>query len=156
MIHVSRITRVALMLAPACAAGPALAGEIGPTSRATATITLTIAPHLEVRSTGIAGPESPAGGLRSYGFCVSANTPGRAYGLSLEPGAAPPPPLEWAGTSDRAGAVPIPAGQVIDGFTASARPCSAGSPATATLIEAPAPEAGRGSPSQATLLIVPE
>jgi hypothetical protein len=151
------ILRIAAILFPACAAAPAFAGQMGATSRATATITLSVAPHLEVRSAAGANPASGPGASREYGFCVSANTPTGAYGVSFEPGAgasgrdgAAAIAVEWAG-------VPIPAGAPVGGFVASARPCSARRSATATLIlRRPAGTTSPGAVSPATLLIVPE
>lgn len=64
-----RCTRyIAMSAALAALAGSARAGELGPTSRATVAISITIAPHVAVKPASVSDPSATATGL-----CIATN-----------------------------------------------------------------------------------
>lgn len=158
----AKVLSIASALSALSIGAPASAGEIGATSSATVTISLTVAPHLDVRQISVdMGPA--AGGTRTYGFCVSANTPTRRYGVALgapqDDSAADQasPVLEWAGAPDVSKGSPIGTREPVARFLAGARNCSGEGSANATLIvRSPSGSSAAQSFPPATLLIVPE
>lgn len=150
----------------AFAASPVRASEIGPISRATVTISLSIAPRVEVQ--GIEEANLTEGQARA--LCVSANTATRGYGVSLltspavtDPawgeGSSRPIAIEWAGGSAASPIRRIAAGSTVTGFVAGPGHCTAGSAANASLIVrslSAGATTGPGRETIATLLIVPE
>jgi len=151
-----RIVRLGSALAVLCVAATARAGEIGPTSKATVTISLIVAPHLEVRAVDAGSAPASAGPLRTFAFCVSGNTATREYGVRLaaDGGSSERPALEWADGANVSGGTSIGTGEPAAGFVASSAGCNPGSRANATLIVRSSPAAEQ--PSRPTLLIVPE
>jgi hypothetical protein len=157
----AKVLRTASALAVFSFGAAASAGEIGPTSSATATISLTVAPHLDVRETTAAAGPAAGGGARTYRFCVSANTPTRLYGVTLAASAegdsspdVASPLLEWAGESDVSNGRRIGTGEPETGFVAADGSCGGRSNA-ALIVTTPAGHPVAQSFSQ-TLLIVPE
>ena len=157
----AKVLRTASALAALSFGSAASAGEIGPTSSATATINLTVASHLEIRQTAAATVPAAGGGARTYRFCVSANTATRLYGVTLaasaEGNSSPhetSPLLEWAGESDVSSGRRIGTGEPVTGFVAADGSCGGGSDAT-LIVTTPAGHPAAQSFSQ-TLLIIPE
>ena len=158
----------ALVLGATCAPAQASAGEIGPSSRGTINISLSIAPRIEVRRISdarLAGANPVAEG---EAICISANTPTRAYGVSLLTSAASNGPgqgsseryfVEWIDEPGKAAGARIQPGSTVTGFVAPRGRCTALSSPSARLVVRPLPQMARGaegSPPAATLLIIPE
>lgn len=151
-------------LAALCMGAAASAGEMGAVSKSTVTISLTVAPHLDVRSSAAGSASPSAGSSQKYGFCVSANTPTKEYGVTLATAgegrggsSETLPVLEWAGAPDVSNATQIVAGEPVTGFIAAGLDCSADNRVNATLIVRPPSGGAAGRvDSEATLLIVPE
>jgi len=156
----AKVLRIASALAVFSFGAAASAGEIGPTSSATAAISLTVAPHVDVREIMAAAGPAASGGARTYRFCVSANTPTRLYGVTLaasEGDSSPeeaPPLLDWASGPDASNRSQIRAGGPATTFIAAARRC-AGESNAALIVTPPTGQGARQSFPQ-TLLIVPE
>jgi hypothetical protein len=138
----------------------ALAGVIGPTSRATVGISLSIAPRIEVRGIRDAGATDPKSPVGSQAVCISANTATRAYGIAVLGTPAPGQArfaFEWAQESGQSRL--IPAGTAVMGFVAPEGPCTDQSAANARLVIRSTPQtpvAAANSAATATLLIIPE
>lgn len=162
--------KATVALVATCAGARAPAGELGPTSRETIGISLTVAPRIDVRTIGkieTAGASSNSSFL-SAGVCVSASTPTRSYGVSLlEPsvpsrfhgGSASEQTfiVEWASEPGQAVGNRIDAGMIVMGFVASETSCTPQSPANARLIvRSLSRKPNEQSAAAAILLIVPE
>lgn len=167
--HGAMFKFLALGLAVA-AASPALAGDIGATSRAALTITASVAPRFEIGGAGLKVDQSASSAAsESRGVCIYANTPTRLYSLIL---LRPTGPLPHASNPDGSGRLSLqwtsldrpsepallsPGGRVGD-FLAGAEACGAASVANAklTINRAPSGNGARLAPEFATLVIVPE
>ncbi len=163
-------SRGAIALAAICAPAQASAGEMGPSSRGTITISLSIAPRMDVRTMSVselAGTEAKPL-ARSQAICISANTPTRAYGVSLLTSSAWNGPgqgssgryfVEWIDEAGKFAGARIQPGSTVTGFVAQEGGCTARSSPSARLVIRPLPETAagvEGSPAAATLLIIPE
>lgn len=163
-------SRAAIALAAIYAPAQASAGEIGPSSRATISISLSIAPRIEVRTMSDAelagtGANSLA---ESQAICISANTPTRAYGVSLLTSSASNGPgqgssgrysVEWIDEPGKSAGARIQPGSTVTGFVAPQGRCTARSSPSALLVIRSLPQtaaSAEGSPAAATLLIIPE
>lgn len=150
----------------AMAASEVRAGEIGPNSRATLAISLSIAPRVDVQ--GLSQADLPTDQRRT--LCVSANTPTRGYGVSLltssvTAGSASKETvdrsiaIDWASASGESPVRRIFAGSTVMGFVAGPGHCTNQRVPNASMIVStlPAAAASRaGTDTIATLLIVPE
>jgi hypothetical protein len=160
--------KAAAVLIATCAGARAWAGGIGPTSRETIGISLSVAPRIDVRGIGDIEIAETDSFVRTEAVCVSASTATRGYGVSLltssdatGPESAMPTPrrrflIEWAGDPGQDRGIRIPNGATVMGFAAPMNGCSAQSAANARLIIRSLPQRGDLPAAAATLLIVPE
>ena len=163
-------SKAAMALAAIFAPVQASAGEIGPSSRGTINISLSIAPRIDVRTVSDANFAGTRAGPdpQSQAICISANTPTRAYGVSLLSSTASNGPalqssgryfVEWIDEPEKSAGARIQPGSTVTGFVAPRGRCTALSSPSARLVIHPLPQAAsdaQGSPAAATLLIVPE
>jgi hypothetical protein len=155
----------------AAAASPALAGEIGATSRAALTISASVAPRFEIRDTGSQPDQSISSAWSlSRGICISANTPTRMYSLTLlslgaqsarssspDPGSRPLS-LQWTSLERPGERADVSPGATAGEFLASGEACGAANIANAKLSInlAHSSDGAWAAPEFATLIIIPE
>ena len=153
----------AAALVAICAGSQAVAGEIGPTSRATVAISVSIAPRIEVVGIRDVGASDQKSLVSDQPLCIASTIATGAYGIALlapdsagaAANSAAPFTLEWA--QEAGPSSPIPAGTTVMGFVAPSGRCSDQNAANARLVIRSSAQSGiRNSATAATLLIVPE